>query len=135
MKRLYLIIVFIFIISQFFFSCYYDNEEALYPEICDTTNITFTTSDPAKIEKTVSHILEVNCYACHSNVNSVTNTNGKNIRLQDYTDVVARASQISQAMNHTGPSSIIPMPYNGGKIQECSIKRFDAWVLRGMPNN
>lgn len=128
--------IFVIASCMLLFSCTYYNEEELYPGSCDTTNITFIKSlDTTRINTTIVSILEVNCYTCHSNVNALLNTNGKDIRLEDYSDVVARANQISQAINHTGPPSVIPMPYNGGKIKQCSITQFDAWVLHGMPYN
>ena len=136
MRRLLIFAVFVFLASVFIFSCYYDNTEALYPELCDTTNITFTTSlDTTSLNTTIVSILMKNCYTCHSNANAPFNTNGKDVRLEDYADVVARASQISQAINHTGPPSIIPMPYNGAKLDQCTITLFDTWYLNGMKFN
>jgi hypothetical protein len=135
MKRLFSTAVIFFLVSLFFFSCYYDNEEDLYPAMCDTTNVTFTTSLDTASNVTIESILEKNCYSCHSNINSPASTNGKIIRLEDYADVVSWAPQISQAINHTGPSSIVPMPYNAGKINSCSITQFDHWYLNGMPRN
>ena len=126
MKRLYLTIAFSPIISLFFASCYYDNEEALYPSLntsCDTTNVTYSI--------TVVSILSNNCYSCHSNNNAAAW--GNNIRLQNYSDVVAHADHISQAMKHTG--SVPPMPQTGGKVNTCSITRFDIWVSNGLLNN
>ena len=126
MKRLYLIIAVITVILLFFVSCYYDNEEALYPSLvtsCDTTNVTFN--------GTIVTILSNNCYSCHSN--STAANNGNNIRLENFADVVARATTIEGAIKHTG--SYVPMPKNGGKIKSCSIKQFDIWVSNGMLNN
>jgi len=107
-------------------SCYYDNEELLYPSIgksCETNNITFST--------TITAILSNSCLSCHSNTTAATS--GNNIRLQNYSDVQARAAAISGAVNHTGTYS--PMPKNGGKINPCSIIQFDLWVSNGTPDN
>lgn len=126
MKRLYIALATIAIFSFFFVSCYYDNEEALYPAIsnsCDTTNVTYS--------GTVVPILSNNCYSCHSNKTAASN--GNNIALENYADVVTNNVAISQSINQTG--SIPPMPKNGGKIKACSITQFDIWVRNGMLNN
>ena len=112
--------------SCFTASCYYDNEEALYPGLstaCDTANVTFS--------GTIAPMLSDNCYSCHSNANAPAN--GNNVALQDYSDVVARNAAISGSIKHTG--SYVPMPKNGGKLKECPINQFDIWVKNGMPDN
>jgi hypothetical protein len=126
MKRLYIIIVTISIFSVFFVSCYYDNEEALYPSlnsVCDTTNVTF--SGP------IVTIFNNSCYSCHSN--NTAAAAGNNIRLENYADVKAMAVRVAGSINHTG--SFSPMPKNGGMIKTCSIAQFDIWVRNGMLNN
>jgi hypothetical protein len=125
MKRLCITITFISLCSLLFFSCFYDNEEALYPLIetsCDTTNITFGGS--------IVTILYDNCYSCHSNK---TASSYNTIPLEDWADVVANSVMISESIKHTG--SITPMPKDGGKIKSCSIIRWDIWVRDGMPKN
>ncbi len=107
-------------------SCYYDSEEALYPELnttCDTTNVTFS--------GTIAPMLSSNCYSCHSN--STAAGKGNNIRLQDYSDVTSRAVSLAGSVKHFGNFS--PMPKNGGQIKSCSIAQFDIWVRNGMVNN
>jgi hypothetical protein len=126
MKRLYINIAVACIFTIFFVSCYYDNEEALYPTLattCDTTNVTFNL--------TVVPILSNSCYSCHSNKNAASR--GNNIPLQNYADVVARNVSVSGSIKHTG--SFSPMPKNGGSLKTCSIKQFDIWVRNGMLNN
>jgi hypothetical protein len=126
MKRLYINIIAVCIFSIFFVSCYYDNEEALYPALttsCDTTNVTFSV--------TVVSLLNNSCYSCHSN--NTAAAMGNNIRLQDYADVKARNVAVAGSMKHTGSYS--PMPKNGGMVNSCSINQFDIWVRNGMLNN
>jgi len=126
MKRLFIAIATISIFSLFFVSCYYDNEEALYPALdtsCDTTNVTFS--------RTIVPVLSNSCYSCHSNKTAAVN--GNNIRLENYADVVAKAVAIAGSIKHTGGFSY--MPKNGGMIKACSITRFDIWVRNGMLNN
>jgi hypothetical protein len=106
-------------------SCYYDSEEALYPDLntsCDTTNITFGV--------TITQILKDNCYSCHSN--SKAASNGGNIRLQDFADV-AGSSSLYDAVQHKGTA--MPMPKNGGKLNDCAINQINIWFRDGKLNN
>ena len=126
MKHLLLSIVTFITILFFASSCYYDNEEALYPYLnssCDTTNVTFS----AKI----APMLAGNCLSCHSN--AAAPSAGNNIKLENYTDVTARLSAISGSIKQNGSYS--PMPKNGGKLNACLISQFDKWVAKGAQNN
>ena len=123
MKRFFISILTIAIFLLFFVSCFYDNEEALYPTLsnaCDTTNVTFS--------GTIAPILSNNCYSCHSNSNA---TFGGGIHLQSIADVITNSSKIVISIKQTGSK---PMP-PGGKLNNCSITQFDIWVRNGMPNN
>jgi len=123
MKRLIISALTIAIFLFFFVSCYYDNEEALYPSInntCDTTNVTFSGS--------ITPILSSNCYSCHSDANAAF---GGGIHLQAIADVITNSSKISVSINQTGSK---PMPPSG-KLSSCSIAKFEIWVRNGMPNN
>jgi hypothetical protein len=123
MKRLFISLATMAIFLLFFVSCYYDNEEALYPTFsnaCDTTNVTFS--------GTIAPILSNNCYSCHSNANS---SFGAGIRLQVIADVITNSSKIVVSIKHTGS---FPMP-PGGTLSSCSITQFDIWIRNGMPNN
>ncbi|MBP1666716.1 MAG: hypothetical protein H6Q23_1576 [Bacteroidetes bacterium] len=126
MKRLLPAFLLFTVISITLLSCYYDNEEALYPSpgsSCDTANVTFS----AKI----SNILADNCLSCHSNATAASA--GNNIRLQDYIDVKARTTAIAGSIKHTATYS--PMPKNGGKLKACSITMVDIWIRNGAPEN
>ena len=114
------------ILFVFFSSCYYDNEEALYPFLntsCDTVNVTYA--------GTIVPILSNNCLSCHSN--NTAATFGNNIRLEDHIDVKTNASAVSGSIRHTGNYS--PMPKNGNKLKNCLIQQFDIWIRNGMLNN
>jgi len=124
MKRLLPAFLLFTLISITLVSCYYDNEEALYPSpgsSCDTVNVTFSTK--------IVPILANSCLSCHSNATAASA--GNNIRLQDYTDVKARATAVAGSVKHTGTYS--PMPKNGGKLNACSIKLVDIWLRNGTP--
>jgi hypothetical protein len=115
-----------FITFVFISSCYYDNEEALYPfynTSCDTANVTFS--------GTIKSVLLNNCLSCHSN--AAAPSSGNNIRLEVYSDVRAQINAVQGSINHTGNYS--PMPKNGGKLKACSLKQFDIWIRQGILNN
>jgi hypothetical protein len=109
-------------------SCYYDNEEALYPQLstsCDTTNVTYNV--------TIVSIMSNNCYSCHSNKNAASR--GNNIRLETYTDVTANINRVMGSVKHAAGFSPMPNPNSGNKLKECSITQLDIWVRDGMQNN
>lgn len=123
MKRLFVSLAILGVFSLFFVSCYYDNEEALYPALsnsCDTTNVTFS--------GTIVPILKNNCYSCHSNANAAF---GANIHLEGYANVVTNSAKLIVSIKQTGAK---PMPPSG-KLRDCSITQFDIWIRTGMLNN
>jgi hypothetical protein len=123
MKRLIISLSAIVIFSIFFVSCYYDNEEALYPALsstCDTTNVTYNA--------TIVPILNNSCLTCHS----VAATGGS-IVLTSYAAVVANAPRITGSIKQL--SGFSAMPKNSAKLKSCSIAQWDIWVKNGMPNN
>lgn len=123
MKRLFISLASIAVFMFSFVSCYYDNEEALYPNLnssCDTTNVTYSS--------TIEPILNNNCYSCHSDANAAF---GGNVHLQAATDVISMSSKIAVAIKRTGA---FPMPPSG-KLSSCAISQFDIWVKKGTPNN
>jgi uncharacterized membrane protein len=100
--------------------CYYDSEEALYPEIvtsCDTLNVSYNSS--------VVHIFESNCYSCHS---SSTSSFGGGINLQNKNTVLVNASKIKASVSHVSPK---PMPPSG-KLSDCDIAKLEIWIRNGM---
>ena len=74
------LILLILVIVGMIQSCYYDNEEELYPvpSPCDTTNVTYTQS--------VWPIISNNCTNCHSG-----STPSGNISLENYDEIAAAA--------------------------------------------
>lgn len=123
MRKCLIPVIFVCILLMMGTSCYYDNEEALYPSLkgtCDTLNITYSGS--------VAVVLSNNCYSCHSDANAAF---GGGVRLQAFADVMANASKVLAAIKHTG---LKPMPPSG-KLNDCSVLQFDIWVKNGMPAN
>ncbi|MBE0643214.1 MAG: hypothetical protein IH600_03975 [Bacteroidetes bacterium] len=106
--------------------CYYDNEEALYPQLnsgCDTTNVTYAGS--------VVPVLVGSCYSCHSNANAASF--GDNIRLESYSDVKSNLTRLYGAI--TWDPKFTRMPKNSGKLDDCSIRIIEIWMAQGAPNN
>jgi uncharacterized membrane protein len=108
--------------------CYYDSEEALYPTIsttCDLTNVTFSAS--------VKPILQASCLSCHSNAKAAGSGGG--IKLENYADVVtsANSGRLMGAVNHS--SGYSAMPQNGGKLTNCEISQLQKWIDNGKLNN
>jgi hypothetical protein len=120
--RKYILLLFI-IPVVFIASCYYDNEEALYPSLsasCDTTNVTYSL--------TISQLINNNCISCHSG--SVLNGA---ISLSGYANVqaVAASGLLMKALTGNGVSL---MPQSGA-LSACKINQFQIWIRKGMLNN
>jgi hypothetical protein len=113
-------IMVLFILS----SCYYDNVEDLYPQSpdCDTLNITFTSS--------VLPVIEVNCKSCHSG-----SAPSGNITLTNYSDISIAAQNGNLVGTISHESGWSPMPKNGNKLDDCTIKKIELWVNSGSPDN
>ena len=120
-KKYFLIIIPIIILS-----CYYDNEEALYPDPggeCDTTAVSYSAD--------IVPMLSTYCYACHDNLNAPSF--GNNIKMEEYADVKNQSESILGAIKHDPQYS--PMPKGGSKLSDCLIMKFEAWVNQGGVDN
>jgi len=120
--KIYLKILFVvnIVLSLTLSSCYYDNEEDLYPgsNTCDNTNVTYS--------KSVAPVFAGYCNTCHdgSNPNTTILTN-------TYAADTTNRIKILGAINHTGP---IPMP-PGGSLSTCDLEALNIWYENGYPNN
>lgn len=105
-------------------SCYYDNEEELYPDIagCDTTNVTYS--------GVVAPILETYCNGCHSG-----NGPSGGIKTDNYNDLqtTINSGQFRGAINHL--SGFSAMPKNAPKLSDCNLLKINNWLDSGAPNN
>jgi hypothetical protein len=109
-----------------FASCYYDSEEALYPNLdnsCDTSAVTYSGS--------IAPMINDNCIGCHGS--GSFSTSGGNIRIDGYADVSSQADRILGAIKHNPAFS--PMPKGAGKLTDCQITMFEIWIRDGKPNN
>ena len=108
-------------------SCYYDNEDDLYPfeDMCDTST--------TPLAGVIKPILQGNCYACH-NASSAASS-GAGINLEDYGSLKGWADngRLICAIEHG--NNCQPMPKGGGKLRQCDIDKIKAWVARGAQNN
>lgn len=105
-------------------SCYYDNEEYLYPDPtpCDTTNVTYSGS--------VAPVMAANCNGCHS-----TASPSAGIITDNYNSLksIAESGVLQGAINHQ--SGYSPMPKGGNKLNSCDLTKIDVWINAGTPNN
>jgi hypothetical protein len=104
-------------------SCYYDNEEALYPvrpgsNDCDTTNPTYAS--------TISPIIQNNCQGCHSG-----GAPSGNLDLTTYDNVVIGINS-HNLMGHIIGTDYSLMPPSG-QLSSCNINQLNAWITKGMP--
>jgi hypothetical protein len=99
--------------------CYYDSEEGLYYENCDTSYVTYNA--------TILPIFNGYCISCHKDP---TPTN-YNIALGNYDTDTTNIVRISGAINHL--NGFMPMPKPSGQISDCDLLKFNKWVRIGMP--
>ena len=123
MKRLLVSIASLAVFLFFFVSCYYDNEEALYPTLnntCDTTNVTYSA--------TIAPILNNNCTGCHGGSipsGGILLTNFANVQ------TVASSGLLMNALKGNG----VPLMPLSGSLSSCNITQFQIWIRNGMLNN
>lgn len=105
-------------------SCYYDNEQDVYPfdasQNCDTLNITYT--------NTIKAVLDANCVSCHS----ASNPSG-GVTLDSYqtVSVVAANGKLYGSISHQ--SGYTAMPQGGNMLSDCNLSKFSAWINDGYP--
>ena len=114
------------LVALSFSSCYYDNEEELYPSVitCDTITVTYSNS--------VVPILTASCNGCHSSVSASASGGGVILDSFSQASVYALNGKLYGVVSHTSGS---PMPKGGAKIDDCSIAKIKKWAAAGAPNN
>ncbi|MDX1408521.1 MAG: hypothetical protein R3330_10320 [Saprospiraceae bacterium] len=120
--RRWLQIVLLCALALSWVGCYYDVEEELYPNGCNTTDISYT--------QNIVPIIEANCLTCHD----ILSQNG-NVVLDGYENVkqYADSGELLGTIRHEPGFSA--MPQGTSKLPKCSIDRIQAWVDAGAPNN
>jgi hypothetical protein len=115
----------IILLSPFIWvGCTADHEEALIPgtDPCDTTLVRYATQ--------IAPIMSASCNNCHS---ATTPLGGINTASYAGLSAVAANGRLKGAVNHSPGFS--PMPQGQQKLDSCSIKRINAWINQGYPNN
>lgn len=123
MKRFIIPAATITIFLLFFVSCYYDNEEALYPTLsntCDTLIVTYS--------GTIAPVLSSYCTTCHSG-----SVPSGGISLTSYSAVQTMASS-GMLMNALTGNGVPVMPLSG-TLPACKLSQFHIWIRNGIPNN
>lgn len=115
----------ILLLSQIIWvGCTYDDEESLFAgkDPCDTTLVRYATQ--------IAPVMVAECNNCHS-----TTTPLGGIITATYAGMseIAANGRLKGAVNHNPGFS--PMPQGQQKLDSCSIKRLNAWINQGYPNN
>jgi hypothetical protein len=126
-KRFFSLLISVFALimgSAFLSSCYYDNEEYLYPPggqvACDTLSPTYALS--------IAPIFASNCNGCHGSASP-----SGNVITDNYADLNAKYDKIWLSINHLPGASA--MPQGGGKLSDCDISKIRQWNNLGRHNN
>lgn len=101
--------------------CYYDVEEELYPNNCNTEAVTYTS--------TVLPILQRECYTCHD---ALTQNGGVNLEGYDEVFVWVANGKVLSAIRH---ESAFPMPQDAPMLDSCTIAKIETWIDAGALNN
>ncbi len=108
-----------FIISGIISSCYYDNEEELYPTVteCSTDSLTY--------DANIATIINSKCAtpACHGGTQSPN--------LSDYNSVNTSKDRIK---TRAVDQKTMP-PLSSNALNDCEIKQLEAWINNGAPQN
>ena len=111
-------------------SCYYDNEEKLYPVTPTTTCDTST----AKFAAFMSPLMTAQCAT--SNCHSASRQSG-GINLSNYTTIKSYISSNKAtflgSIKHT--SGFSQMPDGSAKLSDCNITKIETWIKNGLLNN
>lgn len=101
--------------------CYYDVEEKLYPNECNTETVTYS--------GTVLPIIEGACYTCHD---ALTQNGGVNLEGYDQFLVWVANGKVLTAIKHEGQ---FPMPEDAAKLDSCTIAKIEKWIDAGALEN
>ena len=114
-----LFFIVIMVVSQ---SCDYRDEETLYPQVCDTTQVTYAL--------TIAPLVELRCTPCH---NAEAIESGIPLIGYDNIKAMVDGQRLLGAIHHEVGFS--PMPKDRSMLPECEVLKFDRWVADGALNN
>lgn len=106
-------------------SCYYDNEETLYP---DSANCVAPLSPAFTAD--VLPILNLHCNNCHSGASA-----SGGIRLDTYANTMVYVNDGSLLGSVQHQSGFSAMPKNSAKLPACKIQTIENWIKTGSPDN
>ncbi|MDZ7742967.1 MAG: hypothetical protein U5Q03_14845 [Bacteroidota bacterium] len=122
MKKILKLLLIFLMGSVLMTSCYYDNEEELYPtaQACDTTAVSFSGD--------ILGMADQYCQTCHSG-----STPSGNLNLETYEQISAAAEKMYERISKPmGDPQLMPP---GQKLDDCTIKKLKIWIEEGKPNN
>jgi mono/diheme cytochrome c family protein len=107
-----------------FFYCTSDNIEDFTGNIndCDTLQVSYANH--------IAPVMAASCNACHS---AAAPLGGVNTSDFSGLSLVAANGKLKGAVNHQPGFS--PMPQGQPKLDSCTLKRINAWINQGFPNN
>lgn len=117
--------VFIMLISL---SCYYDNQEDLYPTLsstsCKDTQVSFSSQ--------VLPLMNARCNqsSCHNG-----NDRAGQIVLDNFTNLLVSANDGSLLGSMRHSAGYLPMPDGAAMLDNCSIELVATWISEGSLNN
>jgi len=120
------LLAFVLLIATLFNACKYDTETDLFPSVeqCETEDMSF--------ERDILSIFETHCNnsLCHGG----TFPQGR-IPLWNFEGVreVVIDGRLIGALRHE--SGFNPMPEGGDMLSDCLIRKIEAWILQGFPDN
>ncbi len=120
----YFFILALTVFAIFSDSCYYDNEEDLYPElsICKTDSMSYANQ--------IVPILSDYCLSCHS---AAANQGGVNMEGYAQVKQYVTDQRFLKSIRHD--NGVSQMPKNGDKLDSCTISKVAAWIDQGALNN
>ena len=106
-------------------SCYYDNEEDLYPNAnvpCDSTSVSY--------KNDVDPILQSKCVNCHN-----ANNPGGGYQFDSYSETKKSVDNSRLLGTIQFEAGYSPMPKGGNIMPICELGTFRNWVSEGALNN
>lgn len=117
------------VLTAMLVSCYYDNQEDLYPTIGNASNCQ---EGQVSFSAQVLPLMNTNCNqsGCHNALDR-----GGNIVLDNYTDLLTSAEDGSLLGSIKHAPGFIAMPDGAAKLDICSILLVEQWINQGSLNN
>jgi cytochrome c553 len=122
--RIFVLSVSVILIMAFGTSCTWQKEEDLVSNAdpCDTTSVSYSAH--------IAPLMTASCNSCH---NAGFPSGGVNTSDFAGLSAVAASGALTGSVNHE--PGFKAMPQGQPKLDSCSLKRINAWVNQGFPNN